>query len=40
MYAEAVLLVDDRKREIMERDVFLKQRVRADNQIDLADRQS
>ena len=34
MHAEAVLLVDDREREIAERDVLLEQRMRADQQID------
>ena len=36
MHAEAMLLVDDRKREIAERDVVLEQRMRADDDVDLA----
>ena len=39
MHAEAVLLVDDREREIVERDVLLEQRVGADQQVDLAARE-
>ena len=39
MHAEAVLLVDDGEREIVERDVLLEQRVGADQQIDVAERQ-
>ena len=39
MHAEAVLLVDDGQREIVERDLFLKQRVGADQEIDVAERQ-
>ena len=34
--AEAVLFVDDRQREIAERDVLLEQRMRADDEIDIA----
>ena len=37
MHPEAVLLVDDREREIAERDVLLKQRVGADEDMDVAD---
>ena len=37
MHAEAMLLVDDRQREVAERDLLLEQRVGADQQIDLAD---
>ncbi len=40
MHAEAVLLVDDGKREIVKRDVFLKQRMRADQKVDIAERQA
>ena len=40
MHAEAVLLVDDGEREIVERDVFLEQRVGADQEIDVAERQA
>ena len=36
MHAEAVLLVDDREREIAERDLVLEQRMGADQEIDLA----
>ena len=36
MHAEAMLLVDDGKAQIAERDVFGKQRMRADENIDLA----
>ena len=36
MHAEAVLLVDHGQREIAERHVVLKQRVGADDEIDLA----
>ena len=39
MHAEAMLLVDDGEREIVERDLFLKQRVGADQQIDVAERE-
>ena len=39
MHAEAVLLVDDGQRQIVERDVFLKERMRADDEIDIARRQ-
>ena len=39
MHAEAVLLVDDGEREIAERDVLLEQRVGADQQIDVAERE-
>ena len=39
MHAEAVLLVDDGEREIVERDVVLEQRVGADQQIDVAERE-
>ena len=31
-----MLLVDDRQRQIVERHVFLKERMRADDEIDLA----
>ena len=37
VHAEAMLLVDDGKREIAERDLVLEQRVGADQQIDLAE---
>ena len=37
MHAEAMLLVDDREREVLERDILLEQRVRADQEIDLTD---
>ena len=36
VHAEAVLLVDDGQREIVERHVFLKQRMGADDEIDIA----
>ena len=36
--AEAVLLVDDRKREVVELDLVLKQRMRADQNVDFAAR--
>ena len=36
VHAEAVLLVDDRQREIAERDVVLEQRMGADDEIDIA----
>ena len=36
MHAEAVLLVDDGQRQIVERDLVLEQRVGADDEIDLA----
>ena len=36
MHAEAMLLVDDRQRQVAERHVVLKQRMRADDDIDLA----
>ncbi len=36
MHAEAMLLVDDGKREIAERDVVLEQRMGADDEIDVA----
>ena len=39
MHAEAMLLVDDGEREIVECDVVLKQRVGADQEIDLAVRE-
>ena len=39
MHAEAVLLVDDREREIAERDILLEQRMGADQQIDVAERE-
>ena len=39
MHAEAMLLVDDGEREIVERDLFLEQRVGADQQIDIAERE-
>src|SRR3974390_927405 len=37
MHPEAVLLVDDGDREIAESDLVLKQRMRADDEIDLAE---
>ena len=40
MHAEAVLLVDDGQRQIAERDLVLEQRVRADQEIDLAEREA
>ena len=40
VHAEAMLLVDDREREIAERHLVLEQRVGADQQIDLAERQA
>ena len=40
MHAEAVLLVDDGKREIVKGDVLLKQRMCADKKIDIAERQT
>ena len=40
MHAEAVLLVDNGEREIVERDLFLEQRMGADQQIDVAERQA
>ena len=36
MHAEAMLLVHDREREIAEFDLLLEQRMRADQQIELA----
>ncbi len=39
MHAEAMLLVDDGEREIAEGDLFLKQRVGADEKIDVAHRE-
>jgi hypothetical protein len=36
LHAEAVLLIDDRQREIAELDAFLEQRMRADDQPHLA----
>ena len=39
MHAEAVLLVDDGEREIAERHLVLEQRVGADQEIDLAERE-
>ena len=36
MHAEAVLLVDDDEAEVLERDLLLEQRVRADQDIDVA----
>ena len=36
MHAEAVLLVDDREREIAELDLVLEQRMRADQEVELA----
>ena len=38
--AEAVLLVDDHERELLERDAFLEQRVRADDDVHVAVAQS
>ena len=40
MHAETVLLVDDGEREIVERDVFLEERVGADQQVDVAEREA
>ena len=40
VHAEAVLLVDDGERQIVKRDVFLKQRVGADQEIDIAERKT
>ena len=40
MHAEAVLLVDDGERQIVERDVFLKERMGADQQVDVAQRET
>ena len=40
MHAEAVLLVDDGEREIVEGDVFLKKRVGAEQEIDIAEREA
>ncbi len=39
MHAEAVLFVDDGERQIVERDLVLKERVGADQQIDVAERE-
>ena len=39
VHAEAVLLVDDGEREIAERDVLLEQRMRADQEVDIAERE-
>ena len=39
MHAEPVLLVDHREREVAERDLLLKQRMGADEKIDLAPRE-
>ncbi len=39
VHAEAVLFVDDREGQILEHDVGLKKRVRADQDVDLARRQ-
>ena len=39
MHAEAMLLVDDREAEIAERDALLEQRMRADDDVDLARRE-
>ena len=36
MHAETVLLVDNGERQIVEGDIFLKQRVRADDKVDIA----
>ncbi len=36
MHAEAVLLVDDGKRQLLEGDVLLEERVGAEQEIDLA----
>ena len=36
VHAEAVLLVDDRQSQIAERDIFLKQRMGADDEVDIA----
>ena len=36
MHAEAMLLVDDGERQIVERDIVLKQRVGADDEVDVA----
>ncbi len=40
VHAEAVLLVDDGKAEVAERDVLLEQRMRADDDVDRARRQA
>ena len=39
MHAEAVLLVDDRQRQIVEGDVLLEQRMGADEDVDVAERE-
>ena len=39
MHAEAVLLVDDDEGEVAEGDIGLEERVRADEDVDLAGRQ-
>src|SRR5674476_605 len=39
MHAEAMLLVDNGERQIVERDILLEQRVGADQEIDVAERQ-
>ena len=39
MHAEAMLLVDHREAEIAEDDALLKQRMRADGDVDLARRE-
>ena len=40
MHAEAVLLVDDGQREIVEGDILLEQRMGAEQQIDVAEREA
>ena len=40
MHAEAVLLVDNGKRKVVKGDVLLKQRMRADQKIDIAERKT
>ncbi len=40
MHAEAMLLVDDGEREVVKGDAFLKQRMRADQQVDVAEREA
>ncbi len=40
MHAEAVLLVDDGKRKVVKGDVLLKKRMRADQKIDIAEREA
>ena len=40
MHAEAVLLIDHRKREVVEGDILLEQRMGADQELDVAARES